>query len=554
MKRKRRNAVQLNMFSLPQSLDPHANGCSSEDSHPQVTDVVTQVDLVKKKRNSFPRPNKALQDETTQGHISTVARESLRSIISELSGDDPHIAMENVWSFVALPRTPGGSKGRVRTNSGQYAHLVAEAIDGKEAIGVLVYETTKERVLRRKASFELEAPRIKRKSHPGKVRTKSGHNAFLIMSGEDDSERVSVLEYSTGERVIRREDSYFVKSRMYDDEKPLQFKAPVTASIYRSASEYSNSSNSNSNCSDGIGPFTGEGAEQFPHIEHGTSPAQNRKNVHSLQDRRDTSTNDGFTEECFEKELPPLPDDTVDTQIIDDDFEPSSIILCRQESDNDSDSDSDLISLDSKFSKRLKTLRQAYEAQAQRYYYDKMGAHREEDFLELEHQAYSFSQDYVNRPDVINKLRQICVKDPDCDIELLFFEFEDVSSNALQSSEEVFQKREHSISCRTPETIASPSGRHTSIEKTDSDLRKKSSVGDLSDSESSIFEKSEKAEESDDRLGWLGDEEAAELFGLPISIIKRTSRSFWKRQSNLVNPQQDFGPLIDAAYCPTTST
>lgn len=58
------------------------------------------------------------------------------------------------------------------------------------------------------------------------------------------------------------------------------------------------------------------------------------------EDRRDTSTNDGFTEECFEKELPPLPDDTVDTQIIDDDFEPSSIILCRQESDNDSDSDS----------------------------------------------------------------------------------------------------------------------------------------------------------------------------------------------------------------------
>lgn len=99
----------------------------------------------------------------------------------------------------------------------------------------------------------------------------------------------------------------------------------------------------------------------------------------------------------------------------------------------------DLISLDSKFSKRLKTLRQAYEAQAQRYYYDKMGAHREEDFLELEHQAYSFSQDYVNRPDVINKLRQICVKDPDCDIELLFFEFEDVSSNALQSSEVPWQ-------------------------------------------------------------------------------------------------------------------
>jgi len=535
MKRKRRNAVQLNVFPLLPSL-LHPDGRSietdrSEDSQSQVANIV--------------------------------ARESLLSILSELSGDNPKIAMENVWSFVALPRTdviilestsrvnlsnsksmpPGGSKGRVRTNSGQFAHLVAEAIDGKESIGVLVYEGTQERVLRRKTSFEFEAPRIKRKSHPGKVRTKSGHNAFLIMSGEDDSERVSVLEYSTGERVIRRDDSYFIRSRMHDNEKPLQFKAPVTARMYRSASEYSNSSNSHSNFSESIGAFPGERAERLPHIEQGTSPAQNN-----------SYTSHAFAEECFEKELPPLPDDTGCTHSVDDDFEPSSIIMSRQASEIDSDSDSDLINFDCTFAKRLKTLRAAYEAQAQRYYYDKMGAQNEEDFLELEHQAYSFAKDYVNRPDVTNKLRKICVEDPDCDVELLFFEFEDVSSNILQSSEEIFQKHERSISCRTPETVASPSGRQTSIEKTDSDLRKKSSVGDLSDSESSIFEQSEKLEESEDRLGWLGDEETGELFGLPISAIKRTSRSFWKRQSNLVNPLQDFGPLIDAAYSTRNSS
>eukprot|EP00493_Phyllostaurus_siculus_P013140 UN13332 len=47
----------------------------------------------------------------------------------------------------------------------------------------------------------------------------------------------------------------------------------------------------------------------------------------------------------FRKELPPLPDDKFElrTHIIDDDFEPSSIILSRQASDNDSDTDSDLI-------------------------------------------------------------------------------------------------------------------------------------------------------------------------------------------------------------------
>jgi len=65
------------------------------------------------------------------------------------------------------------------------------------------------------------------KPKPRLVRTKSGNNAVFIMSAEDAHESVAVLEYADGKRVIRNDDSYFIRSRKRPGERTLSFKAPI---------------------------------------------------------------------------------------------------------------------------------------------------------------------------------------------------------------------------------------------------------------------------------------------------------------------------------------
>jgi len=76
--------------------------------------------------------------------------------------------------------------------------------------------------------FDLSISRSRgHKPKPRLVRTKSGNNAVFIMSAEDSHESVAVLEYADGKRVIRNDDSYFIRSRKRPGERTLSFKAPI---------------------------------------------------------------------------------------------------------------------------------------------------------------------------------------------------------------------------------------------------------------------------------------------------------------------------------------
>merc|ERR1719499_619328 len=94
---------------------------------------------------------------------------------------------------------------------------------------------------------------------------------------------------------------------------------------------------------------------------------------------------------------------------------------------------------------------------------------------------------------------------------------------------DIFVKKS-SISTSTPISRARQTARE---EELDSELLF-SSDADLED----IFEV--RREESPDRLGWLGEEEVVELFGIPMSTIKRTTRAWWKQHEDLLSPDRRY--------------
>jgi len=113
----------------------------------------------------------------------------------------------------------------VRTLSGRFANLLTQAEDEKESVGLLEFEGGI-REVRRKSSFDKNTstpspPSIHVPSSPQSVsrdaesqnhlsrpnvvvRTKSGRTAHLLITAEDDSEVVSVVEYTDGHRALRR--------------------------------------------------------------------------------------------------------------------------------------------------------------------------------------------------------------------------------------------------------------------------------------------------------------------------------------------------------------
>lgn len=105
----------------------------------------------------------------------------------------------------------------------------------------------------------------------------------------------------------------------------------------------------------------------------------------------------------------------------------------------------------------------------------------------------------------------------------------DQSDDEEDSSSDIFVKRE---SFRTPDYhIDGASFELINIQNNDLQETDFEETHELfSDSEVFFVEEDEDFQQSEDRLGWLDEDEVEELFGLPMSVIKRKSRSWWKEQ------------------------